>query len=546
MCIFQDAEDFSSFQLKKLIKQSKLTGKIESIRKEMNARTSGDIAYALGDDYYGEVVEARRVVSEEAAHYILIKGLTKRQQIEEANRFSSENRDLVKNENQSNIAKQTFVSKKRKKFKAEEDASETSEENGAEDVQISWGKTLQFSEQECEQVPSGSDDDSSISRRHKKRGSLTIKGSVSCGEDKRKEVLKQKGNACDVKNVALDERESDTDLTDFTETSVPKEIQATDVSTSQHGPYFDNSDLARDVCHNSVETGTICYNEQMDVKELEVERQRLILEEEELVKKREAKIAALMKSLEKRNILSESKSESLNNDGSRKQKKNVLTEERSLFKEQEFKKTFFSVDNFSQEAEIGTTDSDMGSFSKVTGNISQHENISQKKAGGTGNISLYETSSDKKVVKTAGVWEDMPSGEGKAFKKNPKPLKQTDCSVNLSSRKYAVPSMTVDYLEDLGPGEPASAGESLKETLLCKSETPPAASTCSIKTAEESLPENHEIHGDGNSVYRKCKMVEASPSASQSLEEDSEGLYYCCILLPIFFSQQDIQQSFFC
>ena len=82
----KESEDFSDYQLKKLIKQSQLSGKIESLRKEMNQKVSGDISYALGDDYYGEVVEARRVASEDAAHYILIKGLTRKQQIAEAER----------------------------------------------------------------------------------------------------------------------------------------------------------------------------------------------------------------------------------------------------------------------------------------------------------------------------------------------------------------------------------------------------------------------------------------------------------------------------
>jgi hypothetical protein len=73
--VIQESEDFSDYQLRKLMKQSKLTGRIETVRKEMNQRVTGDITYALGDDYYGEVVESQRVVSEDAAHIILIKGI---------------------------------------------------------------------------------------------------------------------------------------------------------------------------------------------------------------------------------------------------------------------------------------------------------------------------------------------------------------------------------------------------------------------------------------------------------------------------------------
>ena len=108
----KESEDFSDYQLKKLIKQSRLSGKIESLRKEMNQKVSGDISYALGDDYYGEIVEARRVASEDAAHYILIKGLTRKQQIAEAERCKArrlmkEERRLERNPGKVNLSLET-------------------------------------------------------------------------------------------------------------------------------------------------------------------------------------------------------------------------------------------------------------------------------------------------------------------------------------------------------------------------------------------------------------------------------------------------------
>nr|KAG5687775.1 hypothetical protein BaRGS_025669 [Batillaria attramentaria] len=126
----EESEDFSSFQLKKLIKQSKLSGKIESLRKEMNERASGDITYALGDDYYGEVVEARRVVSEDASHYILIKGLTRKQQMAEAEKCKAERifgeflSEDMKQTDKTEPTQKGKSSRKRVKFEDEQQGTE--------------------------------------------------------------------------------------------------------------------------------------------------------------------------------------------------------------------------------------------------------------------------------------------------------------------------------------------------------------------------------------------------------------------------------------
>ncbi|KAK0061017.1 DNA repair protein complementing XP-G cells [Biomphalaria pfeifferi] len=88
----EDSDSFSSYQLKKLMKQSKLSSRIEEVRKEMSSKTATDLTYSLGDDYYGDEVESRRIVSEDAAHYVLIKGLTKRKQEEEAEKYELQSR----------------------------------------------------------------------------------------------------------------------------------------------------------------------------------------------------------------------------------------------------------------------------------------------------------------------------------------------------------------------------------------------------------------------------------------------------------------------
>lgn len=104
----QDSTDFSSYQLKKLMRQSKLTARIDEVRKQMTSNTAGDIACSLVDEYHGDEVEARRIVSEDAAHYVLIKGLTKKRQQEEADRYEINSRvklEKIDPEDSDNAAK---------------------------------------------------------------------------------------------------------------------------------------------------------------------------------------------------------------------------------------------------------------------------------------------------------------------------------------------------------------------------------------------------------------------------------------------------------
>ena len=96
MC-FQDSEDFSSYQLKRLMKQCRLTTRIEEIRKEMTNQTAQDItAQFVGEEcgavktQFGDQVEARRIVSEDASHYVLIKGISSEGQLKQADKYHLE------------------------------------------------------------------------------------------------------------------------------------------------------------------------------------------------------------------------------------------------------------------------------------------------------------------------------------------------------------------------------------------------------------------------------------------------------------------------
>ncbi|CAL9701520.1 unnamed protein product [Knipowitschia caucasica] len=68
--------DFSQYQLAGLLQRNKLNQRLEGVEKEMNERSAGNAPQIYGDQQSRDV-EARRLVSEEHSHYILIKGSSK-------------------------------------------------------------------------------------------------------------------------------------------------------------------------------------------------------------------------------------------------------------------------------------------------------------------------------------------------------------------------------------------------------------------------------------------------------------------------------------
>ncbi|NXU36332.1 ERCC5 protein, partial [Drymodes brunneopygia] len=76
LCVFEDSNDFSQYQLRGLLKKSNLNRCIENVQKEMNQQHSGEIQTQYENEGgFVKEVESRRVVSEETSHYILIKGI---------------------------------------------------------------------------------------------------------------------------------------------------------------------------------------------------------------------------------------------------------------------------------------------------------------------------------------------------------------------------------------------------------------------------------------------------------------------------------------
>ncbi|XP_041359728.1 DNA repair protein complementing XP-G cells-like isoform X2 [Gigantopelta aegis] len=77
----QDAEDFSSYQMAKILKQSRLTTRLDAVRKELNVESCGDVSHHFGDA--SGQIQSQRVVSDDTSHYILIQGVGRHRQVEE-------------------------------------------------------------------------------------------------------------------------------------------------------------------------------------------------------------------------------------------------------------------------------------------------------------------------------------------------------------------------------------------------------------------------------------------------------------------------------
>ncbi|XP_072898015.1 DNA excision repair protein ERCC-5 homolog [Hemitrygon akajei] len=72
----QESTDFSQYQLSGLLKRNRLNQHIEGVQKEMNRQYCGEIQMECDNEGgFFKDIEARRLVSEDASHYILLKGI---------------------------------------------------------------------------------------------------------------------------------------------------------------------------------------------------------------------------------------------------------------------------------------------------------------------------------------------------------------------------------------------------------------------------------------------------------------------------------------
>ncbi|XP_051882530.1 DNA excision repair protein ERCC-5 [Pristis pectinata] len=72
----QESADFSQYQLSGLLKRNRLNQHIEGVQKEMNKQYCGEVQMDCNNEGgFFKDMETRRLVSEDASHYILIKGI---------------------------------------------------------------------------------------------------------------------------------------------------------------------------------------------------------------------------------------------------------------------------------------------------------------------------------------------------------------------------------------------------------------------------------------------------------------------------------------
>ncbi|XP_013421180.1 DNA repair protein complementing XP-G cells homolog isoform X2 [Lingula anatina] len=87
----QDSDQFSGFQIAKIVRQNKLSQRIEDVRKEMNHQALGSMGPSLTQGHPVTQITSHRIVSEDTSHAILIKGLSNQKPSAETAGTSSSN-----------------------------------------------------------------------------------------------------------------------------------------------------------------------------------------------------------------------------------------------------------------------------------------------------------------------------------------------------------------------------------------------------------------------------------------------------------------------
>ncbi|XP_030057191.1 DNA excision repair protein ERCC-5 [Microcaecilia unicolor] len=103
----EESNDFSQYQLKGLLKKNSLNMHIQNVQREMNEQYSEEVQTQYKHKgCFLKDVETRRLVSEEASHYILIKGVkTKKADAEEMSSVSPPSRLLGDSKCTENLSK---------------------------------------------------------------------------------------------------------------------------------------------------------------------------------------------------------------------------------------------------------------------------------------------------------------------------------------------------------------------------------------------------------------------------------------------------------
>ena len=444
----------------------------------------------MGDNYYGEVVEASRVVSEDAAHYILIKGLTRKQQMAEAERCKA--RRLLNEKKESERQ-----SKSKEPGLDMEDVKPVQDdlvdERGDSDMEVKVTGQGKSNRRIL------SDDEEMMDEEQVKKTRREIRGkSLVTKRGLRSVAKKGKGRQTsspentqtgdippdqvkanhDAEVVVKREDKSplemmtDDEVSPVVDVSVHEELQSshvpkvTEVKTEPvdvlsdpqltSGGLGSAEDGASCKAENVIDLTSDCNTadstdslnkEESDIAET---RDRLLTEEEELISAKEAKMAALLKSLEKRTQALESSSQG--SDSNESQQKDVqaslLQQEEQLLKEKEAKMAALLKAVEKRSADLQSRPDPEPASSETDKDREENK--------------LTKASRTRKSEQVpAGFLEDVAELEQKAVQRSNRNRQsrqqssaQLDSSSSLvkhsSSTKHAsAPSLTLDYLEDV-------------------------------------------------------------------------------------------------
>lgn len=81
--------------MSKILKKQKLSTRLDNVRKEINEAAHADVTKNIREEFSGDtVIQTSRVMSEDASHFILIKGLSKKRREEEIAKAQQQQEDI--------------------------------------------------------------------------------------------------------------------------------------------------------------------------------------------------------------------------------------------------------------------------------------------------------------------------------------------------------------------------------------------------------------------------------------------------------------------
>ncbi|CAH1244600.1 ERCC5 [Branchiostoma lanceolatum] len=166
----EEADSFSNMQLSNLLSRSKLSQRLGEVRKDMNMQASGAVSQYLSQ---GASVESRRVVSEDTAHYVLVKGVGKQEREERETKEKEEREERERKQEEEREEKERNEEKEREERKRREgiDKRERKEDEEREGI----GRKEEEIERKEEKMKKRKEEDKTSTQDPENQGSKDYK-----------------------------------------------------------------------------------------------------------------------------------------------------------------------------------------------------------------------------------------------------------------------------------------------------------------------------------------------------------------------------------